>query len=409
MVFREGIAPTAAVQETRALFRRHFGHTPPHLIVAPGRLELLGNHTDYNQGLVMALAVDRYIHVAAAPRTDGRVELVTSAFPGVARFSSAELTRDPAAPWADYVKGVLAQLRGRGVSFPGFNAAIHGTIPLGAGMSSSAALEVATALMVRALAPYTLTSTGTTIPPKRDRDGGVVPPTAAERLEIARVCQAAENGFVGVNCGILDQISSLFGKAFHAIEIDCQSLSVEAVPMIGEVSVVVCNTGVKHALVGGEYNALREHCEAAARALGAKALRAVDPPRLKANRDRLTAREYECAWHVVGEIQRVIFGARALRDGDFAQFGQYMLQSHESSRDFFKNSCAELDLLVDLARGLPSCLGARLTGGGFGGATINLVMRPQVEAFCRTMAAAYLEKTGIAMEPMICQIVDGAG
>ena len=171
----------------------------------------------------------------------------------------------------------------------------------------------------------------------------------------------------------------------------------------------MCNTGVRHELVGGEYNALREQCEAAARALGVKSLRAVDPPMLKANRSRLGPREFECAWHVVGEIQRVIFGARALRDGDFPQFGQYLFQSHESSRDYFKNSCAELDLLVELARLQPACLGARLTGGGFGGATINLVMRPQVTEFCRAIATAYEERIGVRTEPTICRVVDGAG
>jgi len=300
------------------------------------------------------------------------------------------------------------QLRQRLVQFPGFNAAIHGTLPPGAGMSSSAALEVATALMIRQLAPYTLTATGTTVPPRRADDGAVAPPSASERLEIARLCQAAENKFVGVNCGILDPLSSLFGKAFHAIEIDCQSLAVEHVPMIGEIAIVVCNSGVKHALVGGEYNALREHCEAAAKALGVKSLRAVDPAFLKANRNRLNDREYECAYHIAGENQRVIFGARALREGDFSQFGQFMFQSHESSRDFFKNSCAELDILVELASTQASCLGARLTGGGFGGATINLVMRPNVKEFCEAMVTGYEKETRHRMEPIICQVVDGA-
>ncbi len=405
----EAIPPTPAMQETRALFRRQFAHTPPYLVTAPGRLELLGNHTDYNQGLVLALAVNRYIYIAAAPRTDGKVELVSSAFPGVEQFSSVEPVKNPAAPWADYVKGVLVQLRQRGVHFPGFNAAIHGTIPLGAGMSSSAALEVSTAMLVRQLAPYTLTSTGTTAPPRRLEDGSLPAPKPAERLEIARICQAAENKFVGVNCGLLDQISSLFGRAFHAIEIDCQSLSVETVPMIGDIAIVVCNTGVKHALVGGEYNELRDQCEAAARALGVASLRAVDPPMLKANRSRLSERQYACASHIVGEIQRVVFGARALRDGDFEQFGQYMFQSHESSRDQFHNSCPELDVLVELARGEPACLGARLTGGGFGGATINLVRRPQVDEFCRSMARAYEARAGVRIEPVVCQVVDGAG
>src|SRR5678815_1950538 len=165
MSAREIQPPTVGVQDVRALYRRHFGHTPTHLIIAPGRLELLGNHTDYNQGLVMALAIDRFIHFAASPRTDGKIQLVSSAFPEKESFSSLEPVKNPAAPWADYVKGVLAQLRRRGAHFPGFNAAIHGTLPPGAGMSSSAALEVATALMVRQLSPYTLTPSGTTVPP----------------------------------------------------------------------------------------------------------------------------------------------------------------------------------------------------------------------------------------------------
>ena len=396
------------MQEVQALYRRHFGHTPTHLVIAPGRLELLGNHTDYNQGLVMALAIDRYIHFAASPRTDGKIELVSSAFSRKETFSSLEPKKNPDAAWADYVKGVLVRLRQHQVHFPGFNAAIHGTLPPGAGMSSSAALEVATALMMRELAPYRLTPTGTTVPPKKNADGMVDLPTPSERLEIARLCQEAENQFVGVNCGILDPLSSLFGKAFHAIEIDCQSFAVEHVPMIGEVAIAVCNSGVKHELVGGEYNALRQHCEAAAKSLGVKSLRAVDPAFLKANRSRLTEREYDCAYHIAGENQRVIFGARALRDGDFAQFGQYMFQSHESSRDFFGNSCPELDWLVELARLQPSCLGARLTGGGFGGATINLVMRPQLEEFCRAMSSGYEARTGRRMEPILCRVVDGA-
>jgi len=225
---------------------------------------------------------------------------------------------------------------------------------------------------------------------------------------LARLCQAAENQFVGVQCGLLDQVSILFGKAFHAIELDCQSLAVEHVPMLGEIAIVVCHTGVKHELVGGEYNDLRNQCEAAARALGVKSLRAVDPKFLEANKARATERQYQCARHIAGENQRVIFGARALREDDFEQFGQYLFQSHESSRDLFKNSTPELDLLVELARAQPGCLGARLTGGGFGGATINLVQRPQAKDFVQTIAAQYEQRTARKTEPMLCQIADGA-
>ena len=394
------------VQKT---FKRHFGYTPTHVVKAPGRLELLGNHTDYNEGLVMSLAVDKYVFMASSPRTDGKIELVSSAFPGSEKFSISNITKNPAVPWADYVKGVLLQLRQKRVHFAGFNAAIHGTVPIGAGMSSSAALEVATTLTVRELYPYTVTDTGSTVPPKRNPKGDLRPLKPAEKLELAKVCQAAENKFVGVQCGLLDQISSLFGKAFHAIQIDCRHLTVEHAPMIGEIAIVICNSGVKHSLVGGEYNELRSHCEAAARKLGVRALRSVDPKMLAANKSKLSEREYQCAYHVVGEIQRVIFGERALRDDDFAQFGEYMFQSHESSRDFFKNSTRELDLLVDLARSHPATLGARLTGGGFGGATINLVQRDGLKNFSEYMAAKYEKASGHQMTPMLCQVVDGAG
>jgi galactokinase len=398
---------TNDVQEAQALFKKHFNQTPTHTVKAPGRLELLGNHTDYNDGLVMSLAVDKYIIIASSPRTDGKVELVSSAFPGKEIFPSNELKKNPAASWADYVKGVLEQLRKRGVNFNGFNAAIHGTIPMGAGMSSSAALEVATALTVRKLYPFGLSATGLTTPPQKNARGELPPASQSEKLEFAKVCRAAENQFVGVNCGILDQISSLFGKASSVIDIDCSSLVVGNSPMPGE-AVIVCNSGVKHALVGGEYNELRQNCENAAQKLGAKFLRTVDLKTVEANKPKLSAREYECARHVVSEIARVVAGERALREGDHQQFGQYMFQSHESSRDYLKNSTKELDILVALARKAPGILGARLTGGGFGGATINLVSHHQAVPFMDFMSREYEKQTGIKMTPLVCQIVDGA-
>lgn len=394
-------------QQTAQLFKEKFGHAPVHLVKAPGRLELIGNHTDYNGGLVMSVAVDKYILMASAPRTDGKIELVSSAFPGRETFSVSQIEKNPAAPWADYIKGVLLELRRRQVHFGGFSAAIHGTLPIGAGMSSSAALEVAAALTVRRLHPFVLTETAS-VAPARHESGELPEMRREEKLHLARLCQGAENRFVGVNCGLLDQISSLFGKAFHAIEIDCQHLSVDHVPMTGDIAVVICNSGVKHALVGGEYNELRRCCEGAAKKLGVRTLRQAEMPMLKAGKDKLEEREYQCALHVVGEIQRVVAGARALRDNDFAQFGQYMYQSHESSRDAFKNSTKELDLLVALARKHPAALGARLTGGGFGGATIHLIRRDAVEDFSRYMADAYEQQTGIRIAPMPCQIVDGA-
>jgi galactokinase len=345
--------------------------------------------------------------MAIAPRTDGKIELVSSAFPEPEIFWMSEMKKNPAAHWADYVKGVLAQLRKRGANFSGFNAAVYGTIPMGAGMSSSAALEVATALAVRKLYPFSLSETGASVPPKRDERGHLPPVDKSERMFFAKVCRAAENEFVGVPCGILDQVSSLFGKPWNAINIDCRFLTVDHAPLIGE-AIIVCNSGVKHALVGGEYAELRQNCESAAQKLGAKSLRSVEMKWLKQNQAALTPREYECAHHVVSEIARVVAGERALREEDHRQFGQYMFASHESSRDSLKNSTPELDTLVELARQHPGCLGARLTGGGFGGATINVVSYHQAENFMEHMARTYEAKTGHKMKPIVCQVVEGA-
>jgi galactokinase len=395
------------MQDAPTLFKKHFHHTPTHLVQAPGRLEVLGNHTDYNNGLVMSVAVDKYIHIAAAPRPDGKVELVSTAFPTPEIFSISDIKPNPAASWANYVKGVLVQLKKRGVPLTGFNAAIHSTLPMGAGMSSSAALEVATAMTLRRLHPFTLTDTGITTPPTPDEKGVLPHVSPAERMNFAKVCRAAENEFVGVPCGILDQVSSLFGKPAHVMEIDCAALTVGHAPLFG-IAMVVCNSMVKHELVGGEYKELRDNCEAAARKLGAKFLRTVELKQVLAAQDQLTPREFECAHHVVSEIARVVAGERALRANDMAQFGQYMFQSHESSRDFLKNSTAELDILVELARQHPACLGARLTGGGFGGATINMITHHEAESFIAHMTAGYEKQTGVKTVPLVCQVVDGA-
>ena len=226
-------------------------------------------------------------------------------------------------------------------------------------------------------------------------------------MHFARVCHAAENEFVGVRSGMLDQLSSLFGKAWHAIVLDCRFNTVDYAPLIGE-AIIVCESGVRHELTGGEYNELRTNCESAARKLGAKSLRSVELKHLQSERAQLSLREYACAYHVVGEIARVVAGERALREDDHRQFGQYMFQSHDSSRDFLRNSTEELDTLVALARTHRGCLGARLTGGGFGGATINLVAYHEVQNFIAHMAEGYERATGIKLTPMICQVADGA-
>ena len=284
------------MQDVTKFFREKFGNSPAQVVQAPGRLELLGNHTDYNDGLVMSIAVDRYIFMAAGPRNDGKIELVSSAFPEREAFFADKIEKNPAAPWANYVKGVLLQLRQRGVHFTSFNAAINGTLPLGAGMGSSAALEIATALTVRKLFPYSITETGLCAAPTRDKQRELPPLDKNEKLTLAKLCLAAESKFVGANVGLLDQISSLFGKSGQVIQIDCRHFSVSHDPMPPKIAIVVCNSGVKHDLAAaGGYNELRQHCESAARALGVRALRSINARQLEANKGKLSRREYQSA------------------------------------------------------------------------------------------------------------------
>ncbi len=390
-------------------FLQYFGTPPCRIAQAPGRVELLGNHTDYNHGLVLSAAVDKWITIAGARRPDDLVELVSTSYPKPVRFEPGTLVHDTAAPWADYVKGVLAQLRLKGVEVGGFNAAIHSTIPLGAGLSSSAALLVSTALLLRKLYPYTLLPDGSAVSLRSSGLPELPALDPSEKREIARLCQAAENQFVGVNCGLLDHLSSLHGRAGQAILLDFQDLSVDWTPLDASVALVVCHSGVRHKLVAGEYNDRRATCEATAAALGVTSLREVSLADLTLRRDRLSAHQYECALHIVGENDRVKRGVEMLRQADYPGFGRLWYESHASSRDYFHNSCPELDILVELARRQPACLGARLSGGGFGGATVNLVRQDAAEHFLAWISHEYPAHTGRVLESWVCQIVSGAG
>jgi galactokinase len=393
--------------DVQALFKKHFQQTPTHVVRAPAPLELLGTGADLDDGLVLAVAVDRYVFIAASPRTDGKIELVSSAFPGRETFWVNELRKNPAANWADDFKGVLDQLRRRGVNFNGFNAAIHNAVPAGVGLDGSAALAVAAALIVRKLFPFGLSDTGLTPPPQRDRKGELPPVPASERLPLARLCRAAEREFAGAPRSLPDTIASLCGKAWSVMSIDCRALTVEQTTVTGE-AVVICPSGVEPASAVAAHDELRQQCEAVAQKLGVKALRSVELKQLEAHRSKLTPREYECARHVVGEIARVVAAERALRQDDHRQFGLYLFQSHESSRDYLRNSTKELDVLVELARLHPGCLGAQLARRGFDGATINLVAHHQAQSFAEHMSREFARVGGAAMSPLVCRIVDGA-
>jgi galactokinase len=337
---------------------------------APGRAELLGNHTDYNEGFVLALAVDRGTTITGKTRSDRQIEIHSRELGKTESIAIDKLLAEHVAPWSRYILGVVDQFRRHDLPIEGFEAEITGNLPLGAGLSSSASLENATVLFLSKLFGAKL-----------------------EPMQMARLAQKAEHDFVGVRCGLLDQIASLMSKEAHATFIDCRTTEVNWVPLDGTVNVIIANSNVKHALVGGEYNERRSDCEAAAHALGVKFLRDASTEMLKARRDQLADRIYRRALHITGENERVLEGALALRHGKLAAFGELMFQSHESSRVNFENSCAELDVLVAAARKTPGVLGARLSGGGFGGATINLVEKGKEEAVVKALTEALPEAT----------------
>jgi galactokinase len=337
---------------------------------APGRAEVLGNHTDYNEGYVLAMAVDRGTTLTGTPRTDRTVRVHSKELDETETADLDHLAAERVSPWARYILGVVDQFQRNALPVGGFDAEISSNLPLGAGLSSSASLENATVL-------FLAKAFGAKLDP----------------LQMARISQKAEHDFVGVRCGLLDQIASLMSTAGHATSIDCRTMAVGHVPFDGHISIILANSNVKHALTGGEYNERRSDCEAAAHALGVPFLRDASTERLTARKSLLADRIYHRALHIVGENERVLEGSAALRKGDMARFGELMFESHESSITNFENSCAELDQLVNAARKTPGVYGARLSGGGFGGATINLVEKGREEEVVRALTAALPEVT----------------
>jgi galactokinase len=349
-------------------------------VFAPGRVELLGNHTDYNEGLVLAFAVDRGVTLTGETRTDTTIHLEARDLGESFTTTTDSLAPEKQATWANYVLGVVAQFQERGFHVPGFRATIESTLPMGAGLSSSAALETATALFLQ-------TILGSELSP----------------LELAKIGQAAEHTYVGVKCGLLDQMTSIYSRDQHATFIDCRTLEVRWIPLPSEARFLVANSNVKHALVTGEYNERRASCETAARQLNLRSLRDATMESLSSQAYRLESLPLKRAQHIVGENNRVTLAAEYLLAGHLEKLGELMFASHESSRTNFENSCPELDQLVTAAQQTPGCLGARLSGGGFGGATINL-LREGSEA--RVQAA--LERAYPAVSCLLTKASSGA-
>jgi galactokinase len=366
-------------------FRAH-----PSISSAPGRVNLIGEHTDYNDGFVLPCAISFRTHVAVHAREDNKLIMCSGEFPGQFEFDVNALPGAHQNIWCDYPVGVAVALRNNGFPLPGANVMVHGDVPVGAGLSSSAALEVASALAFLGLS------------------GGVL------RLpQIAQLCQRAENEFVGARVGIMDQFVACLGKAGHALMLDCRSLAYEFVPIPAGISIVICNTMVRHKLAGGEYNVRRAECEEGVRLLakripGIAALRDVSVAQLEKYGAELPEKIYQRCEHVVWENQRVLGSSKALAAGDLAVVGECMAASHRSLRDLYQVSCFELDSMVESAQGLPGFFGGRMTGGGFGGCTVNLVNTPDAAAFADRIASRYHERTGIHPDVFVSAASDGA-
>jgi galactokinase len=379
------------LQAVRDEFTRRFGGECT-LVRAPGRVNLIGEHTDYNEGFVFPVAIDRAVRYAVAPRTDGRVLLRSLNFNAEAEFSLDTIEKDAAQPWSNYVRGVAVVLQQAGYALHGMNAVVEGDVPLGSGLSSSAAMEVGALLAFQAVSGFEV-----------------------EPVQAALLAQKAENQFVGVNCGIMDQFISRLGAKGHALLIDCRSLSYQAVPVGGEeVRIIVADSKVKRGLVDSEYNARRAECERAVALLRphlpeVRALRDVTPAQLDAYAASLPEMTLRRARHVVTEDDRCLQSVAALQAGDLAAFGKLMNESHTSLRDDYQVSCRELDILVEAAQGVPGVLGSRMTGAGFGGCTVSLVQADAVERFSETITAAYQRAVGRAPEIIVCSAEAGAG
>jgi len=362
--------------------------------VAPGRVNLIGEHTDYNEGFVLPVAIDRTVLAAFSPRSDRQVRMYSLEFDEEDSFSLDDIKRLKGDVWGNYVRGVAAVLQGAGYRLTGLDMAIQGDVSIGAGLGSSAALEVAVLGAFQQAAALSIDP--------RDQ---------------ALLAQRAENEFVGVGCGIMDQMAAVMGRRDHALLIDCRSLETEAVPLnlaAHGLKIVVAHTGVRRALSDSAYNQRRQECSRAVQVMAnvivagpVGALRDITSKDLADHEGRLPEPLARRARHVVSENERVLKGVDGLRRGDLLAFGQLLYVSHQSLALDYEVSSPELDLMVELARDVEGVVGARMTGAGFGGCTVNLVRQEAIDNFRRQVIEVYRGRTGLPAEMHVCEAVDG--
>ncbi len=378
------------ISATVEAFKTQFGIPPVHVASAPGRVNLIGEHTDYNNGYVFPVAINRRTIVAASLRNDEKIRMHTHNFNSSVEIDLASLQRTKEKSWSNYIKGVASVLLENGTELQGADILINSDIPNGAGLSSSAALEMATAYALLAL-------NNITMPP----------------LDIINVCHNAEFEFVGVHCGIMDQFISCMGKKDHALFLDCESLKYEHVRIPAGCSLIVCDTKVKRKLASSEYNIRRQQCSEGAHLLSyvvpsVKTLRDISVKQFEQHKGKLGDIILKRCRHVIYENERVQHSVAALKRNDLPEFGKLMYQSHMSLKNDYEVSCAELDAVVDICAEVDGVYGARMTGAGFGGAAICLVDKQQAEEVVKRLAREYPQKTGHAPAIQVCTVEDGA-
>lgn len=367
------------------------------MVRAPGRVNLIGEHTDYNGGFVLPVAIDRWITIIAQPREDDIIKIYSTDFDEDIIFSLNKIHRE-SPQWANYPKGVIHFLSQKKLMSKGIDAVISGNIPHGIGLSSSAAIELATAYILQTIFHFDL-----------------------PMLEMVKLCQRAENEFVGVNCGIMDQFISGFGKKDMALFIDCQTLKYQHIPFsLGDLSLVAVNSGVTHQLVKSEYNQRRKECEKGVKlinqlhsaktgtAASFENLRGIDMPIFMQYSSSLPPVIAQRCRHVISENERVLKAVEVLKKNDLKSLGQLMNQSHQSMKEDYEISCPEIDCLVESAQSFPNCLGSRMTGGGFGGCTINLVNTTQIPQFQNHLSNSYKTHFARTCQFFDFKIVNGA-